>query len=42
MPAHCRTAPSAWPPMMDLEGFSYDRLGGLGGDGGNDMRQSLA
>ena len=30
---------SAWPPMMDLEGFRYDRLGGLGGDGGNDMRQ---
>jgi hypothetical protein len=32
----------AWPPLIDLEGFRYDRLGGvLGGDsiGRNDMRQ---
>jgi hypothetical protein len=28
----------AWPPSLDLEGFHYDRLGGLGGTGRNDMR----
>jgi len=28
----------AWPPTMDLEGFHYDRLGGVGGMGRNDMR----
>jgi hypothetical protein len=31
----------AWPPAMDLEGFHYDRLGGRGGSGRNDMRQRL-
>ena len=30
---------NAWPPRMDLEGFRYDRLGGLTGTGKDDMRQ---
>lgn len=29
----------AWPPAMDLEGFHYDRLGGFGGTGRDDMRE---
>ena len=29
---------NTWPPSMDLEGFHYDRIGGLGGTGTNDMR----
>jgi hypothetical protein len=29
----------AWPPTLDLEGFKYDRLGGFGGEGADDMRQ---
>jgi hypothetical protein len=29
----------AWPPALDLAGFHYDRLGGLGGEGRNDLRQ---
>jgi hypothetical protein len=28
----------AWPLMMDLEGFHYDRLGGIGGTAQDDMR----
>jgi hypothetical protein len=28
----------AWPPSLDLEGFHYERLGGLGGTGNYDMR----
>jgi cytoskeletal protein CcmA (bactofilin family) len=28
----------AWPPSMDIEGFRYERLGGIGGGGQNDMR----
>jgi hypothetical protein len=31
-------SPDAWPPLLDLEGFYYDRLGGLGGIGRVDMR----
>ena len=31
----------AWPPSMDLEGFRYDRLGGLQGEGSVDMRARL-
>jgi hypothetical protein len=27
---------NAWPPGMDLQGFRYDRLGGLGGGGKDD------
>jgi hypothetical protein len=30
---------NAWPPLLDLEGFHYERLGGLlGGSGPRDMR----
>jgi hypothetical protein len=29
----------AWPPSLDLEGFHYDRLGGVGGTGRDDMRK---
>ena len=29
----------SWPPSLDLEGFHYDRLGGLNGSGRFDMRQ---
>ena len=29
----------SWPPELDLEGFRYDRLGGLNGTGAADMRQ---
>ena len=32
----------AWPPDLDLEGFKYDRLGGLGGEGADDMRARSA
>jgi hypothetical protein len=32
-------SPDAWPPALDLEGFRYDRLGGFGGVGRDDMRQ---
>jgi hypothetical protein len=35
----------AWPPFLDLEGFRYDRLGGVFGgidSGRNDMRQRSA
>jgi hypothetical protein len=28
-----------WPPVMDLEGLRYDRLGGVGGAGSADMRR---
>jgi hypothetical protein len=28
----------AWPPLMDLEGFRYERLGGLAGVGPDDLR----
>jgi hypothetical protein len=28
----------AWPLVLDLEGFHYDRLGGIGGEGRDDMR----
>jgi hypothetical protein len=27
-----------WPPLVDLEGFHYDRLGGAAGTGRDDMR----
>ncbi len=30
---------NSWPPELDLEGFKYDRLGGLGGNGTADMRK---
>jgi hypothetical protein len=30
-----------WPPSVDLEGFHYDRLGGLDGGGHYDMRTRL-
>ncbi len=33
---------TAWPPSLDLEGFHYDRLGGLLGTGTNDMRNRSA
>jgi hypothetical protein len=29
----------AWPPLLDLEGLHYDRLGGITGVGRADMRQ---
>jgi hypothetical protein len=29
----------AWPPLLDLEGFHYDRIGSVGGAGRDDMRQ---
>ena len=29
----------AWPPDLDLEGFTYNRFGGLNGSGAADMRQ---
>jgi hypothetical protein len=29
----------AWPPLLDLEGFRYERLGGRGGQGRDDMRR---
>jgi hypothetical protein len=29
----------AWPPDLDLEGFKYDRLGGIGGEETDDMRR---
>lgn len=29
----------AWPPALDLEGFKYDRLGGIGGFEEADMRR---
>ncbi len=29
----------AWPPELDLEGFKYDRIGGIGGTGAADMRR---
>jgi hypothetical protein len=29
----------SWPPVIDLEGFAYDRVGGLHGEGSADMRQ---
>jgi hypothetical protein len=32
-------SPDAWAPSLDLEGFRYDRLGGLGGQGRDDMRR---
>ncbi len=32
----------AWPPLLDLEGFHYDRLGGIGGSGRDDMRDRSA
>jgi hypothetical protein len=31
-------SPNAWPPMADLEGFSYGRLGGFGATGTDDAR----
>jgi hypothetical protein len=30
---------AAWPPLLDLEGFRYERLGGRGGEGRDDMRR---
>jgi hypothetical protein len=32
----------SWPPMLDLEGLRYDRLGGVGGVGSADMRRRAA
>jgi cytoskeletal protein CcmA (bactofilin family) len=32
---------NAWPPAIVLEGFHYDRLGGRGANGSNDMGQRL-
>jgi hypothetical protein len=32
-------SPDAWPAPIDLEGFHYDRLGGLNGSGRGDMRK---
>ena len=32
----------AWPATIDLEGFKYDRLGGVGGSGEADMRHRPA
>ena len=32
-------SPDAWPPVMELEGFRYDRLGGLHGSASNDLRR---
>jgi hypothetical protein len=29
----------SWPPVLDLEGLHYDRLGGLGGVGSTDLRR---
>jgi hypothetical protein len=29
----------SWPPVLDLEGLHYDRLGGLGGVGSADLRR---
>jgi hypothetical protein len=29
----------AWPPLLDLEGFHYERLGGVAGSAGDDMRE---
>jgi hypothetical protein len=29
--------PDGWPPDIDLQGFHYDRLGGLGGGGKDDL-----
>jgi hypothetical protein len=40
--AHVETfqdSPDAWPPSMDLEGFHYERLGGSGVSGRDDLRQ---
>jgi hypothetical protein len=37
--AALQDSPVSWPPVLDLEGFRYDRLGGLGGDSGYDMRK---
>jgi hypothetical protein len=31
--------PASWPPVIDLEGLRYDRLGGLHGVGSADMRR---
>lgn len=30
---------ASWPPNLDLEGFKYDHLGGVGGTGAADMRK---
>jgi hypothetical protein len=35
------SAADAWPPSIDLEGFHYDRLGGINGYGRDDMRRRL-
>lgn len=32
--AEFQDSPDAWPPKLDLEGFRYDRLGGVAGVGG--------
>jgi hypothetical protein len=32
----------SWPPVLDLEGLHFDRLGGLGGMGRADMRRRSA
>lgn len=32
----------SWPPEVDLDGFTYDRLGSSGGSGAADMRQRSA
>jgi hypothetical protein len=31
--------PDSWPPVMDLEGLHFDRLGGVGGERSADMRR---
>jgi hypothetical protein len=33
---------TSWPPTLDLEGFHYDRLGGLRDTGADDMRNRSA
>jgi cytoskeletal protein CcmA (bactofilin family) len=37
--ANFQDSADAWPPLMDLEGFHYERLGGIEGGGRNDMRK---
>ena len=37
-----KTVPTPRPPSLDLEGFHYDRLGGFGGTGRDDMRKRLS
>jgi hypothetical protein len=37
--ADFQDSPEAWPPVLDLEGFRYDRIGAFGGAGRTDMRR---